>query len=217
VYWSSPKIPHVNMLTVLPCTVLEYLSNRSSLQYRTQVHVHAATMQCVELTYLCPRAGCATGRIRKVTITMADEARNLDESTLLRDDDVIALNQSLLNAIARIDYATYDVLCSNDMTCFEPESNNILVEGKAFHKFYFDLPRHTGNDKGDTMHDNVQTNVTMANVHVRRIGLDVAIVAYVRLDQCCPEGQVAMTRQCSETRVWERCNLHWRCVHVHRS
>lgn len=148
---------------------------------------------------------------------MADGASTSDESSLLGDDHVVALNQSLLNAIVRSDYATYDVLCSNDMTCFEPESNNILVQGKAFHKFYFDLPRNIGNEKSQTLYDNVHTNVTMANVHVRRIGLDVAIVAYVRLDQCCAEGQAPTTRQCSETRVWERCNLQWKCIHVHRS
>ena len=62
------------------------------------------------------------------------------ESELIGDDDIVALNQSLLNSIATGDYATYDLLCTHDLTCFEPETKGTLVEGKEFHKFYFDLP-----------------------------------------------------------------------------
>jgi len=33
-------------------------------------------------------------------------------------------------------------LVDPQMTCFEPESNGNLIEGLAFHKFYFDNGKH---------------------------------------------------------------------------
>jgi len=124
------------------------------------------------------------------------------------DDEIIALNQRLLNAIVRGDYDTYSLLCSDDMTCFEPEANECLVKGKEFHKFYFNLPNNT-NSK-------VETNVTMCDVHVRRIGTNVCIVSYVRLNQMYVEGKAITTKTC-ETRVWEHKNNEWKNVHLHRS
>lgn len=120
------------------------------------------------------------------------------------DEMLLALNQSLLNAIAQSDYETYSMLCADDMTCFEPESCDCLVKGKAFHKFYFDIPR------GENSH--VET--TMCDKHVRRIGKDVAIITYVRLNQSVVDGKT--TKTC-ETRVWERRNLEWKNIHFHRS
>lgn len=142
-------------------------------------------------------------------------ARRMQDSkkpaTFERDEDILALNQSLLNAIVRGDFDTYSLLCSDDMTCFEPESNDCLVKGKAFHKFYFDLP-----NKHEWGKPNVTTNVTMCDVNVRRIGKDVAIVSYVRLNQTYNDGIATTTKTC-ETRVWERRNHEWRNVHLHRS
>jgi ketosteroid isomerase-like protein len=127
------------------------------------------------------------------------------------DDDIVALNQSLLNSIVQGDFNTYTLLCADDMTCFEPEANDCLVKGKAFHKFYFDLPHSREWHK-----PHVDTNVTMCDVHVRRIGKDVAIVSYVRLNQIYAEGKATTTKTC-ETRVWEQINHEWRNVHLHRS
>lgn len=127
------------------------------------------------------------------------------------DDDILALNQSLLNAIVRGDYDTYSLLCSDDMTCFEPEAKDCLVKGKDFHKFYFDLPHNREWGK-----PHVNTQVTMCDLNVRRIGKDVAIVSYVRLNQAYSEGQATTTKTC-ETRVWERRNHEWKNVHLHRS
>ena len=128
-----------------------------------------------------------------------------------QDDEILALNQSLLNAIVRSDFETYSLLCADDMTCFEPEASSCLVKGKGFHKFYFDLPSHREWGK-----PYVDTNVTMCDEHVRRIGKDVAIVSYVRLNQSYVEGKAVTTKTC-ETRVWERRNHEWRNVHLHRS
>ena len=122
------------------------------------------------------------------------------------DEFLLALNQCLLNAIARSDYETYSVLCADDMTCFEPESCDCLVKGKAFHKFYFGIPR------GEYSH----FETTMCDTHVRCIGKDVAIVTYVRLNQSVVDGKAMTTKAC-ETRIWERRNLEWKNVHFHRS
>ena len=41
--------------------------------------------------------------------------------------------------IANADWATYEELCDPSLTAFEPESRGQLVEGLAFHRFYFNL------------------------------------------------------------------------------
>jgi hypothetical protein len=43
--------------------------------------------------------------------------------------EVLALTERLLGAIAAGDWATYEELCAADMTCFEPEARGHLVEG----------------------------------------------------------------------------------------
>lgn len=43
--------------------------------------------------------------------------------------EIIAITQSLLDAIAAGDWANYQKMCSDELTCFEPESNGHLVSG----------------------------------------------------------------------------------------
>src|SRR5262245_19047454 len=89
--------------------------------------------------------------------------------------ELIALPQRLLDGIAPGDWATYQELCDPTLTAFEPEACGQLVEGLPFHHFYFEGPR-----------GRVQT--TMARPHVRIMG-DVAVVAYVRVNQrIVPDG-----------------------------
>jgi len=120
--------------------------------------------------------------------------------------EVLELNQRLLEAIAGGDWSTYESFCSSDMTCFEPEALGHLVEGMAFHKFYFDLGAASG-----------PRNVTMATPHVRLLGSDAAIVAYTRLVQRLGPGEAPATSRVEETRVWQRVDGSWKLVHVHRS
>ncbi|KAL7495397.1 hypothetical protein ACHAWT_003897 [Skeletonema menzelii] len=150
--------------------------------------------------------------------------------------DVIAANQKLLNAISRCDYETYNDLCANDLTAFEPESNGMLISGKSFHKFYFDLYGGDQEDAATSASNNVtrsttQTNITMSNPHVRWLGGgccsdgcgdgSAAVISYVRMDQSVLDSSNdekkkkggPVTRLCSETRVWE--NRDGRLVHVH--
>jgi ketosteroid isomerase-like protein len=119
--------------------------------------------------------------------------------------ELLQLNQRLLDSISQGDWATYQELCDPSLTAIEPEAPGQIVEGLAFHRFYFDL----GGIRG-------RHQTTMTAPHVRVMG-DVAVVAYVRLIQRVgPEG-AAITAATAETRVWRRAEGRWRHVHFHRS
>ena len=120
-------------------------------------------------------------------------------------DTIIALNQRLLESITEGDWPTYSDLSHPSLTAFEPEANGQLVEGLAFHEYYFKLPKATQ-----------PRNSTMASPNVRVMG-DVAVIAYTRLIQKVGPDNHAMTVSLNETRVWHRQNNIWRHVHFHRS
>jgi calcium/calmodulin-dependent protein kinase (CaM kinase) II len=120
-------------------------------------------------------------------------------------DELLALTQRLLDAIAGGDWATYEELCDPTLTAFEPEACGQLVTGLAFHRFYFDLadrPAHR--------------QTTLAAPRVRVMG-DTAVVTYVRLNQRAGADGVPRESAFEETRVWQRCDGRWRHVHFHRS
>jgi Calcium/calmodulin dependent protein kinase II association domain len=121
-------------------------------------------------------------------------------------EQLVSLTQQLLESIANGDWATYERLCDPTLTAFEPEARGQLVEGLAFHKFFFDR------------RDNPRpSNTTICAPHVRLIGADCAIVSYVRLHQGVDSSGVAGTRRFEETRVWQLQEGQWRHVHFHRS
>lgn len=120
-------------------------------------------------------------------------------------EELLQLNQSLLEAIARADWARYRELCDPSLTCFEPEAAGQLVQGMDFHHFYFKL--------GAAREPHC---TTMASPHVRLMG-DVAVVSYVRLNQRVGEDGQPVTRAVAETRVWQRRDGQWKHVHFHRS
>ena len=91
-------------------------------------------------------------------------------------------------------------------TCFEPEACGQLVQGMAFHKFYFDLGSSSG-----------PRTTTMASPVVKFCGENVAVVAYVRLTQKLDASGNPTTAAMQETRVWQRECGRWRHVHFHRS
>jgi calcium/calmodulin-dependent protein kinase (CaM kinase) II len=119
-------------------------------------------------------------------------------------DELLRLNARLLDSIARADWVTYQELCDPSLTAFEPEAVGQLVEGMAFHHFYFKLSGVQG-----------EFHTSMASPKVRIMG-DVAVVAYVRLNQRVGV-QGPMTTAVEETRVWQRQDGRWRHVHFHRS
>jgi calcium/calmodulin-dependent protein kinase (CaM kinase) II len=120
-------------------------------------------------------------------------------------EELLELNERLLCCIAEADWETYKELCDPTLTAFEPESLGQLVEGLDFHEFYFNL----GGVKGGHL-------TTMCAPNVRLMG-DVAVIAYVRLNQRLNADRVPTTTGFMETRVWQRQNGRWRHVHFHRS
>jgi calcium/calmodulin-dependent protein kinase (CaM kinase) II len=120
-------------------------------------------------------------------------------------DDLIHLNQKLLEAIAQGDWAAYQDLCDPSLTSIEPESHGQLVEGLAFHRFYFDL----GGIRG-------RNHTTMVAPKVRLMG-DVAVLSYVRLVQRMSPDGPPVTVASAETRVWQLKGGKWKHVHFHRT
>ena len=120
-------------------------------------------------------------------------------------NELLQLNQRLLDSIAGADWATYEELCDPSLTAFEPEAQGQLIEGLAFHRFYFDL----GGVKGPHQ-------TTMAAPRVRLLG-DVGLVTYVRLVQRVGTDGAPRTQAFEETRLWQRRDGRWRHIHFHRS
>ncbi len=119
---------------------------------------------------------------------------------------LLDLNQRLLDAIARRDWAVYEELTDARMTCFEPESRGQLVVGREFHRYYFEIEQ-TASPGSDTIGD----------PRVLPIGDSGAVVTYTRLARKLdPRGNPRTTRF-EETRVWRREERTWRLVHFHRS
>ena len=125
-----------------------------------------------------------------------------------RDCEILHLNQTLLDSVVRGDWSTYADLCSDDLTCFEAETNGLLVEGLPFHRYYFELPAGNGTPSPVT--------VTMARPHLRWIGDDGVVLSYTRLSQRLQNGD-PITASCCETRILQRQTGRWQQVHVHRS
>jgi calcium/calmodulin-dependent protein kinase (CaM kinase) II len=120
--------------------------------------------------------------------------------------DLLDLTFRLLRSIQDGDWKTYEELCDSALTAFEPEACGHLVEGMAFHRFYFELRR---NER--------PVNTTIVSPHVRLIGENAAVVSYVRIVQSVDDNGRPQSRRCEETRVWERQGGVWRHVHFHRS
>lgn len=120
-------------------------------------------------------------------------------------EELLRLNQRLLESIAGADWATYQELCDPSLTAFEPEALGQLVEGLEFHRFYFNLGSVTRSHY-----------TTMSCPHVRVLG-DVAVIAYVRLNQRVGADGLPVTVGFEETRVWQRQGSQWKHVHFHRS
>jgi hypothetical protein len=99
-------------------------------------------------------------------------------------------------------------LCSDNISCIEPEANQHVVIGKQFHKYYFDL------FSSNTEECRPKVNVTMSQPHIQLLAENkVAIVSYIKLTQMGTE-----TVQQSETRVWEKFGEgEWKNIHFHKS
>lgn len=120
--------------------------------------------------------------------------------------ELLQLTSRLLRSIAEGDWKTYTELCDPQITAFEPEARGHLVEGMAFHQFYFDLPGSSG-----------PKNNTIAAPRVWMLGPDAGVVAYVRVVQRLDDAGKPVSSCSEETRVWQRRDGQWKHVHFHRS
>lgn len=120
--------------------------------------------------------------------------------------EVLALNQKLLDSIARGDWDTYNRLCDPGLTAFEPETKGQLIAGMDFHRFFFDLGGNPG-----------PCTTTMASPCVWMLGDDAAVVCYTRVVQKLDADGQPVIRMSEETRVWQRRDGQWRHIHFHRS
>ena len=126
----------------------------------------------------------------------------------MAEAEVLKATTRLLGAVGAGDYETYARLSDASLTAVEPETQGNIVEGLAFHKYYFDLAR---------AHQPVRPppaqNIVSSPV-VRMLGPDHALVVYIRLTQ---KGDKVSTAE--ETRVWKRdpASKEWKNIHFHRS
>jgi len=120
-------------------------------------------------------------------------------------EELLQLTAKLLKSIATKDWATYQELCDPSLTAFEPEAKGQLVVGLDFHRWYFNLAGNPGHHL-----------TTMSAPKVRLMG-DVAVVAYVRLNQRVAADGTPVTTAVEETRIWQRQDGRWKHVHFHRS
>jgi ketosteroid isomerase-like protein len=124
--------------------------------------------------------------------------------------ELLDLSRQLLAAIAAGDWPAYRRLVADDLTCFEPEARGQLVEGLAFHQFYFTQP-------SDPAKPARPVTITLAAPVVRLLSDTVALVAYVRLTQTLDDTGRPVTKPCEETRLWQKLDGQWKHVHFHRS
>jgi len=125
-----------------------------------------------------------------------------------RDQEILAINQSMLESVVGGDWPRYATFCAADLSCFEAETNGHLVEGLPFHQYYFNLPASATPATAVT--------VTMARPHLRWLSDNAVVLSYTRLTQGISGGE-PITASCCETRIWHRQNDQWQQVHVHRS
>ena len=121
--------------------------------------------------------------------------------------EILELTNRLLESITHSDWQTYTELCAEDLTCFEPEANQHLVEGMAFHQHYFEMAQAS---------PYAGVTTPLSRPHIRLMG-DVAVIAYVRLTQRVGEDGRSTTTATEESRVWQQVDGKWRHVHFHRS
>lgn len=119
--------------------------------------------------------------------------------------ELLEITQTLLDCIARGDWAMYKDFCDPTLTAFEPEAHGALVEGLQFHYFNLDMADRPKRQQ-----------TTVIAPKVRLMG-NAAVVAYVRINQCVTDDGRIISQTFAETRVWERQGENWRHVHFHRT
>lgn len=130
------------------------------------------------------------------------------------EEDLLLLTDKLLQSIDNRDYRVYKQLCDPALTSFEPEAQGHLVEGLAFHKFYFDMKKRFPSSS--------TTQSIISSPKITLVGEDVALATYTRLCQSTTVDGILCIEACNETRVWQRKRDNagmpvWKHIHFHRS
>ncbi|XP_078577312.1 calcium/calmodulin-dependent protein kinase type II delta chain-like isoform X19 [Branchiostoma floridae x Branchiostoma japonicum] len=157
-----------------------------------------------------PAEGNSTSSNTSVTLMQGSAEGSIveDDEVKARKQEIIRMTENLIECITNADYEAYTKICEPGMTAFEPEALGNLVYGMDFHRFYFEHAL-TKNSKA--------TNTTILNPHVHLLGEDAAYIAYIRLTQCIDRNGLPVTMQSEETRIWQKRDGKWQCVHFHRS
>jgi hypothetical protein len=123
------------------------------------------------------------------------------------EKEIITLTQKLLDAITSVDWDTYEFYTHPNVTCFEPEAKQTLVEGLQFHKYYFTFAKGS---------ENQIVNTTICSPKVNEMAPGVCLITYIRLIQRVIGG-VPVTVKNEESRIWKKFEKGWKQIHLHRS
>ena len=94
-----------------------------------------------------------------------------------RDREILSLNQTMLESVLRGDWDTYAELCSEELSCFEAETNGILAEGLPFHRYYFELAAQQGSEPSHAANASIlsKPKSSAASAGVNKPPLDEAL------------------------------------------
>uniref|UniRef100_A0A915HPA5 Calcium/calmodulin-dependent protein kinase II association-domain domain-containing protein n=1 Tax=Romanomermis culicivorax TaxID=13658 RepID=A0A915HPA5_ROMCU len=132
--------------------------------------------------------------------------------TLGRKLEILKATETIVEALYSGNSDVYMKLCDPGITSFQEESYGNLVEGLDFHKFCFDNVHHSGKA---SKHHAVRCRVLNPCIHL--MGDDHACIAYSCLVQYLDNSGVPSTCQSQETRLWQKRDGKWLCIHTHRS
>lgn len=110
----------------------------------------------------------------------------------------------LLHGIQTRDNDTYKELVSETLTCFEPESHGLPVDGLKFHLFF-----------GEHIAPAKNYNLELVRPIIRVYG-NTAYASYTLLKQVKKDDEVIIS-SVNETRIFHKESDIWKMVHFHRS
>ena len=122
-----------------------------------------------------------------------------------KENEIKNVLLELLNAIHSGDISTYNRLATEDLTCFEPETNGNPVDGLAFHQFFMENAIQTG-----------KYHLELVRPTIRLVSEDVAYASYTLIINKIVDGEFKI-KSANETRIFKMMNNEWKMIHFHRS
>lgn len=148
-----------------------------------------------------------TSQSKVVQISQPPIFDDVDETVLQAKKEILGKVHTMLYHISVCDLEAYQEMVLPNMTCIEPESMGLLVQGTQFHQYMFE----------STKRERPKVNCTIVAPHVQIMGNDAAVCSYTRLLQFTNSANVTTTERWSETRVFQRAGDTWKMAHCHRS